>query len=123
MFEDFFDHRCNIYHTETVAVNAGYGIKTGSIKSLGRTVDIKDVPCHFHVKVSDNVRIVQDKPYSTVDGEIKLSLPYGTDIQKNDIVEDCSNGMKYRAGIPRNIHGNHHVIIKLTKEGGIESAL
>lgn len=123
MFEDFFNHKCNIYHTENAAVNAGYGIRQERVKVTGRTVSVEDVLCHFHVKANDTIRIVQDKPYSTVDGEVKLSLPFGTDIRENDIVEDCSNGVKYRAGFPRSIHGNHHIVVKLTKEGGVKSAL
>ena len=113
MFEEFMNHRCNIYHLEGGTVDVGYG----------STAAIIEQPCHFHTKVGDTVRIVQNEPFSSADGEIKLSLPAGVDIRKNDTVEDCDNGLKYRAGIPRAVHGNHHIIVELYREGGIKAAL
>lgn len=123
MFEDFMNHKCNIYHLEEESVTVGYGIKAGTVKKAGSIAAIKEQPCHFHTKVRDTVRIVQNEPFSSVEGEIKLSLPAGVDIRKNDTVEDCDNGLKYRAGIPRAVHGNHHIVVNLYREGGIKSAL
>ena len=117
------NHRCNIYHLEDGTMNAGYGIKARTIKKTGSTAAIKEQPCHFHTKVGDTVRIVQNEPLSSADGEIKLSLPAGVDIRKNDTVEDCENGLKYRAGIPRAVHGNHHMVVELRLEGGIKTSL
>lgn len=123
MFEDFLNHKCNIYHLEDVDVNAGYGIKKRSVKQAGTVAAIKEQPCHFHVKAENTLRIVQDEPFSTVDGEVKLTLPPGVDIRENDTVEDCGNGLKFRAGIPHTIHGGHHIIVNLYREGGVKSAI
>lgn len=122
MFEDFLDGKCNIYHVEDATPKPAYGIETKSIKAPGKTAVLTEVPCHFHIK-TNSLRIVQNEPHSSVDGEEKLTLPFGTDIRKNDIVEDCSTGLKYRAGLPRAIHNNHHMIVTLMEEGGIKTAL
>lgn len=123
MFEDFFNHRCNIYHLEDRRVNIGYGIEAGNVRVPRKEADEKDIPCHFHVKANGNVRITQKEPYAKMDGDVKLSLPAGTDIRKNDVVEDCSNGIKYRAGIPREVHGWHHIVVMLASKEGVEAAL
>lgn len=123
MFEDFFNHRCNIYHLEDRRVNIGYGIEAGNVRVPRKEADEKDIPCHFHIKANGNMRITQKEPYAKIDGDVKLSLPAGTDIRKNDVVEDCSNGIKYRAGIPREVHGGHHIVVMLTCEEGTDGAL
>ena len=117
------NHRCNIYHLENDTVNAGYGIKVRTGKKAGCIAAIKDQPCHFHIKAGNTIRIVQNEPFSSADGEIKLSLPADVDIRKNDMVENCENRLKYRAGIPHTVHGNHHIIVDLYREGGIKAAL
>lgn len=123
MFEDFMNHRCNIYHLEDDTVNVGYGVKQRTVRKTGSIAATKEQPCHFHTKVGDTVRIVQNEPFSSVDGEIKLSLPAGVDIRMNDIVEDCSNGLRYRAGVPRAVHAGHHIIVGLNREGGTKAAI
>lgn len=123
MFDDFLNHRCNIYHLIDGAVNAGYGIRRRATRETESTASETNVPCHFHVKVSDTLRVVQDEPFSTIDGEIKLTLPAGTDIRENDTVESQHTGLKYRAGVPREIHGGHHITVKLYREGGVKSAI
>lgn len=123
MFDDFMNHRCNIYHLEEGSVNAGYGIVASPVKAPEQIPSLQDIPCHFHTKANNTVRIIQNDPFSSAQGEMKLSLPYGTEIRENDTVEDCSNGLKYRAGIPRTVHGDHHIVVTLNREGGIESAI
>lgn len=125
MFEDYLDHTCNISHTEQITTKGGYGIKGQVHMKLadGSTPELTGVPCHFHTKLNNTVRVVQNEPFSSLDGEMKLSLPAGTDVRLNDIIEDCRNGLKYRAGVPRPVHGNHHIVVYLYKEGGVKSAL
>lgn len=122
MFEEFLDHKCNIYHLEEETVNVGFGINVADIKKSGNVPDEKDVCCHFHVK-SNGLRVVQKEPYSSLDGEVKLSLPPGTDIRMNDIVEDCRDGVKYRAGKPKVIHGGHHIIVEIFREEGMGATI
>lgn len=123
MFEDFLDHMCNIYHLEEMDVNVGFGIEAESVKHEGSIAAIKEQQCHFHVKDGNTLRIVQNKPFSTVDGIVKLTLPSGVDIRENDTVEDCGSGLKYRAGLPRIIHGGHHIIVNLYREEGVKAAI
>lgn len=123
MFKDFLNHTCNIYHLEEVPVNAGYGIKAGSVKKPQNEPAAENVPCHFHTKTNNTLEIVQREPYSSVEGEIKLSLPAGTDIRINDIIEDCRDGMKYRAGKPSEVYGGHHIVVMLKRMEGMVSAI
>ena len=121
MFDDFLNHKCDIYHLETEKVEAGYGTRTGDTKTAQETAEV-GVPCHFHRK-NNTLRIVQSEPHSEVDGEVKLSLPAGTDIRKNDRVFDYETGIFYRAGLPKLIHGDHHIIVTITRETGVPNAI
>lgn len=69
------------------------------------------------------MKVVQKEPYSAVDGEVKLSLPVGTDIRENDTVEDCRNGIRFRASVPKEIYGGHHLIVTLFREKGTGAAI
>lgn len=122
MFDDFMNHTCNIYHLEDAAVDVDFGIFAADVRTENQKPDEEGVPCHFHVR-SSAVKIIQNEPYSSVEGEIKLSLLPGTDIRMNDIVEDCRNGLKYRAGIPREIYGGHHIIVELQRQEGVKAAI
>lgn len=125
MFDDFMDHTCNIYHLSEEPVEAGYGIAASGVKKEHMEPDEVDVKCHFHVNSATGslLRVVQKEPYSSVDGALKLSVPIGTDIRMNDIVEDCRNGLKYRVGVPKVIHGGHHIIAIITRREGVEAAI
>lgn len=123
MFEDFMNHKCNIYHLTDEPVDVGYGIKVDDVKSQPTSPDLKGVDCHFHIRMNDNVHVVQREPFRAVEGNIKLSLPIGTDIRINDIVEDCRDGLKYRAGKPTEVHGGHHIIVVLSRPEGVERAI
>lgn len=123
MFDDFMNHKCNIYHLEDNAVNIGYGIKAESVRKPQPEAALKEVPCHFHIRMNNYLQLVQKEPYSRVDGKIKLSLPPGTDIRMNDTVEDCRDGLKYRAGKPQEVYGGHHIVVVLTREDGLKGAI
>ena len=122
MFDDFMNHTCNIYHLENKPVNAGYGIRASDVKAEKAEPDEIAVKCHFHIK-SSVVAVIQNEPYSSVEGQIKLSLPIGTDIRINDTVEDCRNGLKYRADAPKEVYGAHHIIVNLRRQEGVKSAI
>ena len=122
MFIDYLNHTCNIYHLVDTSVNSGYGIHTGTVKTTEAEPSEKEVPCHFHNR-SNSVKVVQKDPYSAVDGEVKLSLPVGTDIRENDTVEDCRNGIRFRASVPKEIYGGHHLIVTLFREKGTGAAI
>lgn len=118
--EDFLDHTCSIYHLRSDGVDAGFGIALSPGKSYEENAET-GIACHFHVK-SDGTKLVQEDPYSAIEGIIKLSLPAGTDIRLNDKVEWEETGMCYRAGLPRNIRG-HHITVVLYRFDGLGGAI
>lgn len=124
MFDDFMNHTCNIYHVGEETISAGYGIKDKKIAVHHTIPDEVGVSCHFHIKsVVGSLKVVQNEPYSSVEGQIKLSLPIGTDIRMDDIVEDCRNGLKYRVDVPKEVYGGHHIIVNIRRQEGVKSAI
>ena len=123
MFDEFMNHRCNIYHMADETVNVGYGIHAADTRTESAQAVEEDVPCHFYVRQNDLLKVVQNEPYSSVDGDIKLALPIGTDIRLNDTVEDCGTLLRYRAGVPRTVHGDHHIIVMLRRREGEPNAI
>lgn len=119
MFEEFLNHRCSIYHPEQVETKTKYGIKAAQSEMCKATPDLEDVPCHFYVNSS--LAIKQNEPFASVEGEAKLALPYGTDIRENDFVK--SRDYMFRAGIPKAVHGNHHIVVTIRREDGIKGAI
>ena len=119
MCEEFLNHRCNIYHPEKVETNVKYGIKAAQSEMCKDIPDLEDVPCHFYVNSS--LAIKQNEPFASVEGEVKLALPYGTDIRENDFVK--SRDYMFRAGIPKAVHGNHHIVVTIRREEGIKGAI
>lgn len=121
MFEDFLNHRCDIFHLEEKEQAAGYGIKTGKVLRHEYDPSLTDIPCHFHTQ-SDFLRIEQNEPYPSMTGEDKLSLPIGTDIRQNDKVRDCETGLCYVCDVPKKIR-DHHITVKIRKEKGLKGAI
>ena len=127
MFDDYLNDNCDIYHLVESSVNAGYGIEATNVNEWQGEPSLVDVPCHFHVK-NDALQVVQAEPYAELQGNIKLSLPYGTDIRKNDLVVsgECASieaGIRFRADTPRTIFGNHHIVVMLRREEGVKGAI
>lgn len=118
--EDFFDHKCSIYHATKEEKSPGYGLKASPVYSYNSVPDIETVPCHFYVKNS-SINIIQHEPENRYEDHVKLALPIGTDIRINDMVVNKDTGMKYQAEIPRNIRG-HHIAVYLNRQG-IKGAL
>lgn len=121
MFEDFLNHRCDIFHLAKKEMEGCYGIRTGDAMVPEQEPSQENVPCHFHTK-SGSLRIMQEEPYRSLSGEIKLTLPAGTDIRENDVIRSRETGLCYRADLPRKIR-NHHVTVTLRREDGVEGAL
>ena len=93
--EDFFDHRCSIYHTQQESTSPGYGLPGSPKFKYPKQPDLEEVPCHFGVRSAS-----------------KLTLPAGTDIRLNDKIVSSETGLEYTAGQPRNIRG-HHMTVKI----------
>lgn len=118
--EAFFDHQCSIYHLKKETPKIGYGIAIDAVEIYESEPSVS-TECHFYVK-SDGNKVIQNEPFSAVEGTIKLSLPAGTDIRLNDKVLWKETGLYYRAGIPRNIR-NHHISVILQREDGVKGAI
>ena len=104
--EDFFDHKCDIYHLSGTVKKRKYGLPDTQEYKYSTQPDIKNQPCHFSVK-SGNVATVQKEPQRDLEASQKLTLPIGTDIRINDRIVDCATGCEYEAEVPRNIRGHH----------------
>ena len=48
--EDFFDHRCSIYHTQQESTSPGYGLPGSPKFKYPKQPDLEEVPCHFGVR-------------------------------------------------------------------------
>lgn len=127
MLENYLNDTCDIYHLKDVTVNAGYGIAATVQKRWQDTPDEESVPCHFHVS-NGSLQNSQREPYTELSGMLKLTLPYGTDIRKNDLVVSGAGasieaGLKFRADVPRTVYGNHHITVMLEREDGLKGAI
>lgn len=110
MIEDFFDHKCNIYHITGTDSELGYGLPTVKNFEYPARPDIEGQACHFGVK-SSGIALVQTDPVRNLEGKTKLTLPAGTDIRINDLIEDVESGLKYIAEKPTNIRGHHMTVL------------
>ena len=109
MIEDFFDHKCDVYHVQKQQGSPGYGLPEAATYSYGDDPDIAGLPCHFGVK-SSSVIVVQQEPQNALDSRIKLTYPAGIGIRINDKIVDCGTGLAYTAELPRNIRDHHQFV-------------
>ena len=91
--EDFFDHRCSIYHTQQESTSPGYGLPGSPKFKYPKQPDLEEVPCHFGVR-SASIQIAQQQPQNDMDSDIKLTLPAGTDIRLNDKIVSSETGLE-----------------------------
>lgn len=111
MFENFFNHKCNIYHIALEKEQIGYGFSESDTNfKYPDTPDIKNQRCHFHNK-SNSVSLNQKEPDNNLMITRKLSLPIDTDIRTNDKIVDCDTGLEYTAILPNNIKGHHKSVV------------
>lgn len=122
-WEDFFNHRCAIYHIEKSDKELGYGINDENSFSYPDVPEEKDsdVKCHFHIK-SGTTQVVQTEPLNDYYARIKLSLPIGTDIRANDKIVSKETGYSYIAELPRQVQ-NHHIIVYIKRDGAVKGAI
>lgn len=116
--EDFFDHKCDLYHAAKGVDSPGYGLPDSPAFSYPTTPDETDVDCHFAQGSSGGTvnTLVQNLPEHAYEERIKLTLPIGTDIRVNDKVLDKRTGLEFIAELPRNIR-NHHIYVWVKREG------
>ena len=107
--ENFFDHKCNIYHIASEDKSPGYGLKVSPAFRYPEEPDEANVSCHFAVK-SFSSSTVQTQPANKLQARIKLTLPIGTDIRRNDKIVEKTTGLEFTAEQPRNVR-NHHIFV------------
>lgn len=112
--EDFFNHKCDIYHIREAEKSPGYNLPGSPSFSYPDEPDISGLECHFGIK-SMSVNITQTAPINLMDARIKLTLPKGTDIRLNDKIIDCGTGFEYTADEPHDIRG-HHIFVYIKKK-------
>lgn len=116
--EDFFDHKCDLYHALEGSDTPGYGLPTSPSFDYPKQPDLSDVACHFNQGGSGGTvnTLVQKLPEHSYEDRIKLTFPIGTDVRVNDKVLDKRTNLFYIAEIPRNIR-NHHIYVWVKREG------
>ncbi len=116
--EDFFDHKCDLYHVIKDSASPGYGLPGSPSHEYPDAPDLADVECHFTQGGSGGTinTLVQNLPEHKYEDRIKLTLPIGTDVRVNDKVLDKRTGLFFIAEIPRNIR-NHHIYVYVKREG------
>ena len=107
--EDFFDHRCDIFHLIVDGKARKYGLPDSKEYKYPDKADISGQECHFGVK-SGKFRMSQSEPQNELNASLKLTLPVNVDIRVNDKIVDCGTGYEYIAEAPRNIRGHHLVV-------------
>lgn len=115
-FEDFLNHRCDIYHDREEQVTPGWGLPTSPSFRYPEEPDIREQKCHFGVKFH-NATITQTAPANLMDAKIKLTFPIGTDVRINDKIVDRESGFEYTAKKPINVR-NHHIFVYVKRTGG-----
>lgn len=118
--EDFFNHRCSIYHLQETTTSPGYGLPGTTSYSYPTKPDIEHLPCHFNLNAGTDMQ--QEQPYNEYLYTGKLNLPAGTDIRVNDKIVREDNGLEFYALPPENVRG-HHMVVKVQRKGGAKSAL
>lgn len=107
--EDFFRHRCTIYHKESAPKVAKYGLPSSEVThTYPEEPSLMDIPCFFDLgNGTINGSILQNEPQSTYNGATEVSLPIGTVIRKGDKVVDMRFNLEYTAGFPEDIRGKY----------------
>ena len=71
MFDEFFNHKCDIYHKYDEPVEAGYGISAGDTRSDKSEPDVTDIKRHLYLSTS--LTVVQKETYADIDGRTRIA--------------------------------------------------
>lgn len=118
-FEAMLNHKCDVYHIRKAQSSPGYNLPSSPSFSYPETPDIEDLQCHFCVKSGSRV-IVQTEPKANYQAQIKLVMPFGTDIRLNDKIVDKESGYEYTADIPVRVQ-NHHLFVMIRRTSSQEA--
>lgn len=109
---NLFDHSCNIYHQIIQEKELEYGLKSSNVYTYENEVSEKYIPCHF--KNINDQRITQKEAFYASYDDIKVILPFGTNVVLNDKIVNAQTNEQYIAGFPIN-YRNSHIIVRLRK--------
>jgi hypothetical protein len=108
--EDFFRHKCDIYHASYDEKVPKYGLPASEKElSYPEIPSIEDVPCFFAFS-NTNASMVEAEPMTLFQGPNELSLPAGTEIHPGDKIIDKRFNIDYTAGFPEDIRGKYLVV-------------
>ncbi|TCX51931.1 MULTISPECIES: DUF3599 family protein [unclassified Dehalobacter] len=113
MIENFFRHRCDIYHVTATTKTAGYGLPN-SEKTLTKPAlpSLANVKCFFAYPDTDG--IMEKEPATVFTGANEISLPAGTVINYGDVIIDKRFNVDYTAGFPEDVRGKY-IAVPLTR--------
>lgn len=113
--EDFFRHKCDIYHAVKSPKTANYGLPNSEqVITYPNEPSVTDSNCFFDT-VNTSANISEVEPMHIYSGANQLSLPVGTSINYNDKVVDIRFGHEYTAGYPENIRG-HYIVVPVFRK-------
>lgn len=121
-WEDFLNHKCDIYHVVKESSDLGYGVTDTENFIYPERPDLENVDCHFMIKTGQYV-VVQNEPTNEYDARIKVAFPTGTDIRVNDKVVSKETGYSYIAELPRVIKHTHHITVYCKREDTVKEAI
>ena len=108
--EDYFRHKCDIYHATSTDKTGKYGLPSSEKKlSYPDAPSITDVSCFFDFS-NTSATITEVEPKAEFLGANELSLPAETIIHQGDKVVDKRFNIDYTAGFPENIRGKYIVV-------------
>lgn len=106
-FDDFLDHKCDIYHIfKGPNKELGYGLTTEPSYDYPVTADLSNIDCHFDSK---STSMNQNEPNNDLSLITKINLPLLTDLRLLDKIVWKDTGLEFTViSPPRTVH-NHHV--------------
>ena len=113
-FDSFLEHTCDIYHLQREEVSPGFALPSAPTFSYPDKPDITGLRGHFSLR--NALRYTQNAPYGALDGRVKLSLPWGTDVRINDKIVHRETGAEFIAEVPVPIR-RHHIVVMLRRTG------
>ena len=111
-FESFLEHTCDIYHIQRGESSPSPALPGSPVFTYPDKPDISGQRCHFSLR--NALRYTQNTPYGALDGRVKLSLPWGTDVRINDKIVHRETGAEFIAEAPVPIR-RHHIVVMLRR--------
>lgn len=106
--ENFFRHKCDIYHATYIGKKVKYGLPSSEKElSYSDKPSIANKRCFFSFS---NTSTTENEPMTVFQGANKLSLPADTEIYPGDKIIDKRFNIDYTAGLPEDIRGKYIIV-------------